>query len=94
MKNTYLGSQGACTACKLKRLIYFCRPYICVGYADGAVELHQFVEHKLFLRLDFRDFYKVVIPPKEDSVKGDTEITKPQLSVTCVKYSPSGYYKF
>ncbi|KOB65696.1 putative WD repeat domain 66 [Operophtera brumata] len=45
-------------------------------------------------KLDLRDHYKVVIPPKDDSITGDYEVTVPQLSVTCLKYSPSGYWHY
>ncbi|KAJ0180263.1 hypothetical protein K1T71_003667 [Dendrolimus kikuchii] len=68
------------------------KPFICIGYVDGIVELHHYIQHKLFKRLDLRDRYKIVTPPKDDSIKGDYEVTVPQLSVTCVKYSPSGLH--
>ncbi|XP_045785662.1 cilia- and flagella-associated protein 251-like isoform X2 [Maniola jurtina] len=65
---------------------------VCIGYADGTIELVNYIQHKLFRRIDLRDYYKVVIPPQEDSIKGEVEITRPQLSVTCLKYSPSGMH--
>ncbi|XP_059061775.1 cilia- and flagella-associated protein 251-like [Achroia grisella] len=65
---------------------------VCIGYADGMVELYNFLQHKLISRLDLRDHYKVVIPPKCDSIKCNYEVTIPQLSVTCLKYSPSGFH--
>lgn len=66
------------------------RPFICIGYADGFIDLYNFVQHKLFTRRDLIDYYKIIIPPKNDSVKGNCEVTIPQLKVTCLKYSPSG----
>ncbi|CAH2266422.1 jg1018 [Pararge aegeria aegeria] len=68
------------------------KPYVCIGYADGSIELVNYIQHKLFIRIYLREHYKVVIPPKEDSIKGDVEITRPQLSVTCLRYSPSGMH--
>ncbi|XP_052758996.1 cilia- and flagella-associated protein 251-like [Galleria mellonella] len=68
------------------------KPFVCVGYADGIVELFDFLQHKSFSRLDLRAHYKVVIPPKCDSIKYNYEVTIPQLSVTCLKYSPSGFH--
>ncbi|XP_049866716.1 cilia- and flagella-associated protein 251-like [Pectinophora gossypiella] len=65
---------------------------ICLGYTDGNVELVNFTQHKLRSRLDLREFYKIVTPPKDDSIKGDFEYYVPQLSVTCLKYSPSGLH--
>lgn len=65
-----------------------------MGYADGTVELINFTTHKLFTRLDLRNTYKTVIPPKDDSIKCNYEITIPQLSATCLRYSPSGIYPF
>lgn len=61
-----------------------------MGYANGIMELINFVSHKLIVRLDLRDHYKIITPPKEDSIKGDYDIYIPELSVTAVKYSPSG----
>ncbi|XP_053625468.1 cilia- and flagella-associated protein 251-like isoform X2 [Plodia interpunctella] len=63
-----------------------------VCYSDGNVELVNFVQHKLFARLNLREFYKIVIPPKDDSINGNYDITVPELSVTCLKYSPSGLH--
>ncbi|KAM3961839.1 cilia- and flagella-associated protein 251 [Aphomia sociella] len=68
------------------------KPFVCIGYADGFIELFNFVQHKLFSRLDLRNHYKVIIPPKGDSIKCNYEVTIPQLSVTCLKYSPSGLH--
>ncbi|XP_046965477.1 cilia- and flagella-associated protein 251-like [Vanessa cardui] len=68
------------------------KPFVCIGYADGIIELFNYVQHKLFVRIDLREYYKVVIPPKEDSIKGDVEIMKPHISVKCLKYSPSGLH--
>ncbi|CAH0718741.1 unnamed protein product, partial [Brenthis ino] len=68
------------------------KTYICIGYGEGILELINYVQHKLFIRIDLSEHYKIVIPPKEDSIKGDEEVTKPELSVTCVQYSPSGLH--
>ncbi|XP_052737715.1 cilia- and flagella-associated protein 251-like [Bicyclus anynana] len=68
------------------------KTFLCVGYNEGTIELVNYVQHKLFIRINLRDHYKVVIPPKEDSIKGDMGVTRPQLSVTCLKYSPSGMH--
>lgn len=65
-----------------------------MGYANGTLELFNFVQHKLFVRLDLRDHYTVVIPPKDDSIKCNYEATVPEVSVTCLKYSPSGSVMF
>lgn len=63
---------------------------MCIGYADGIIELFNFVQHKLFVRLNLPEHFKVVIPPNDDSVKCSYEVNMPELSVTCLKYSPSG----
>ncbi|CAH2074708.1 unnamed protein product, partial [Iphiclides podalirius] len=68
------------------------KPFVCVGYADGTIELYNFVRHTLFARLDLRDHYKVVTAPSAESINCFTAITLPQLSVTCLKYSPSGLH--
>lgn len=63
---------------------------MCIGYDNGIVEMYNFVQHKLFVRLDLRDLYKIVIPPKDDSIKCNYEVTVPPISVSCLKYSHSG----
>ncbi|XP_045445689.1 cilia- and flagella-associated protein 251-like [Melitaea cinxia] len=68
------------------------KSYICIGYTDGIIELFNYVQHKLFVRIDLREHYKIVIPPRDDSIKENIEITRPQISVTCLKYSPSGFH--
>ncbi|XP_073944446.1 cilia- and flagella-associated protein 251-like isoform X2 [Choristoneura fumiferana] len=68
------------------------KPYVCTGFADGVIDLVNFVQHKLFARLELRDHYKIVIPPKDDSIKCNYEVTIPELSVSCLKYSPSGLH--
>ncbi|XP_045514979.1 cilia- and flagella-associated protein 251-like [Pieris brassicae] len=65
---------------------------LCVGYSEGLIELHNYLQHKLFVRLDLREKFKVIIPPNDDSIKGDFEVNYPELSVTCLKYSPSGLH--
>ncbi|XP_021207568.2 cilia- and flagella-associated protein 251 isoform X1 [Bombyx mori] len=68
------------------------KPYVCIGYDNGIVEMYNFVQHKLFVRLDLRDLYKIVIPPKDDSIKCNYEVTVPPISVSCLKYSHSGMH--
>ncbi|XP_063821464.1 cilia- and flagella-associated protein 251-like [Ostrinia nubilalis] len=68
------------------------KPFLCIGYADGILELFNFIQHKLFVRINLREHYKVVIPPKDDSIKCNYEVNMPELSVTCLKYSPSGLH--
>ncbi|RVE54958.1 hypothetical protein evm_000325 [Chilo suppressalis] len=68
------------------------KPFVCIGYANGTVELFNFLQHKVFMRLELRERYKVVVPPRDDSIKGDCEVTTPDLSVTCLQYSPSGLH--
>ncbi|XP_045491069.1 cilia- and flagella-associated protein 251-like [Colias croceus] len=68
------------------------KPFFCVGYTGGLLELHNYLQHKLFARLDLRDKFKVITPPNDDSIKGDYEVMFPVLSVTCLKYSPSGLH--
>ncbi|XP_068629729.1 cilia- and flagella-associated protein 251-like [Battus philenor] len=68
------------------------KPYVCVGYEDGIVDLYNFVQHNLFARLELRDHYKVVTLPSDDSISCLVEVTVPQLSVSCLKYSPSGLH--
>ncbi|XP_072944210.1 cilia- and flagella-associated protein 251-like [Epargyreus clarus] len=68
------------------------KPYVCIGFADGIIEMHNFIQHKLFKRINLREHFKIVIPPKDDSIKCNTEITKPRLAVTCLRYSPSGLH--
>ncbi|VVC96642.1 unnamed protein product [Leptidea sinapis] len=68
------------------------KSFVCVGYADGLVELYNFVQHKLFRRVDLRDTFKVVTPPDDDSIRCNTEVAYPAISVTCLKYSPSGLH--
>ncbi|KAG6448660.1 cilia- and flagella-associated protein 251 isoform X2 [Manduca sexta] len=68
------------------------KPFVCVGYADGNLELYNFITHKLFVRLDLRKHFTVTIPPKNDSIKCIHEVNVPKLSVTCLKYSPSGLH--
>ncbi|CAH0604428.1 unnamed protein product [Chrysodeixis includens] len=63
-----------------------------MGYMDGTVELINFNEHKLIHRLDLRSRYTVVVPPDDDSINCNFEVTVPELSVTCLKYSPSGLH--
>lgn len=67
-----------------------CRFLICVGYKDGVVELFNFMRHRLVKRLDLRSQYTFVEPPDEDSINCSYDITVPDLSVTCLQYSPSG----
>ncbi|XP_026325605.1 cilia- and flagella-associated protein 251-like [Hyposmocoma kahamanoa] len=64
----------------------------CIGYQDGNIEMFLLNEHRIFTRLHLREYYKIVIPPRDESLKGDCEITIPQLSVTCLKYAPSGVH--
>ncbi|CAG5011460.1 unnamed protein product [Parnassius apollo] len=68
------------------------KPFVCVGYTDGTVEMYNFDQHKLFTRLDLRDRYKIVTPSKDDSIKCSVDVAMPQLSVTSMKYSPSGLH--
>ncbi|KAF9408495.1 hypothetical protein HW555_011852 [Spodoptera exigua] len=65
---------------------------ICLGYKNGRVELFDFCRHKLIKRLNLRHTFTVVIPPNEDSINCNFAITVPELSVTCLKYSPSGLH--
>ncbi|XP_060810779.1 cilia- and flagella-associated protein 251 [Amyelois transitella] len=68
------------------------KPFVSLGYHDGNVELLNFVQHAVFARLNLREFYKIVIPPKDDSINGNYEITVPEISVTCLKFSPTGLH--
>ncbi|XP_013141215.1 PREDICTED: WD repeat-containing protein 66-like isoform X2 [Papilio polytes] len=68
------------------------KPYVCVGYADGTLELYNFVRHMLFARLPLRERYKVVTEPADDSISCLVDVFYPQLSVTCLKYSPNGLH--
>ncbi|XP_035436887.2 cilia- and flagella-associated protein 251 isoform X2 [Spodoptera frugiperda] len=63
---------------------------LCLGYKNGNVELFDFILHKLIKRIDLRSTYTVVVPPNDDSINCNFAITVPELSVTCLKYSPSG----
>ncbi|KAJ8722981.1 hypothetical protein PYW07_004161 [Mythimna separata] len=63
-----------------------------VGYSDGVVELFNFKQHRLITRLDLRSHYTTVIAPDFDSVNGNYQYLVPELSVTCLKYSPSGLH--
>ncbi|XP_022820002.1 cilia- and flagella-associated protein 251-like [Spodoptera litura] len=65
---------------------------LCLGYKNGIVELFDFLLHKLVTRLDLRSTYTVVVPPNDDSINCNFAITVPELSVTCLKYSPSGMH--
>ncbi|XP_063531343.1 cilia- and flagella-associated protein 251-like [Cydia strobilella] len=68
------------------------KPYLCQGFADGVLDLVNFSQHKLFARIDLREHYKVVVPPSDDCIKYEYEVNKPELSVTCLKYAPSGLH--
>lgn len=70
------------------------RTFVCIGYGNGVIELFNYVSHKLFVRVDLREHFKTTIPPKDDSLKDEQEVTKPEISVTCLKYSPSGSKPF
>ncbi|KAJ8725380.1 hypothetical protein PYW08_003563 [Mythimna loreyi] len=65
---------------------------ICVGYKDGVVELFNFKKHKLIKRLDLRSQYTTGIDPDMDSINCNYQYLVPELSVTCLKYSPSGLH--
>lgn len=69
---------------------FVARPFAVLGYTDGMVELIDFIKHSLITRLDLRSRYAVVVPPDDDSINCNYEVTVPELSVTCLKYSPSG----
>ncbi|XP_075969110.1 cilia- and flagella-associated protein 251-like [Anticarsia gemmatalis] len=68
------------------------KSFICLGYLDGIVELYNYVQHKTITRLSLRKHFTTIIPAKEDSINNTVEIITPKLSVTCVKYSPSGLH--
>ncbi|OWR40975.1 putative WD repeat domain 66 [Danaus plexippus plexippus] len=68
------------------------KTFVCIGYGNGVIELFNYVSHKLFVRVDLREHFKTTIPPKDDSLKDEQEVTKPEISVTCLKYSPSGLH--
>ncbi|XP_026742733.1 cilia- and flagella-associated protein 251-like isoform X2 [Trichoplusia ni] len=68
------------------------KPFAVLGYTDGMVELIDFIKHSLITRLDLRSRYAVVVPPDDDSINCNYEVTVPELSVTYLKYSPSGLH--
>ncbi|XP_049695270.2 cilia- and flagella-associated protein 251 isoform X2 [Helicoverpa armigera] len=65
---------------------------LCLGYKDGTVELFDFIQHKLLKKLDLCSRFTTVVPPNDDSINCNFEITVPELSVTCLQYSPSGLH--
>ncbi|CAB3234740.1 unnamed protein product [Arctia plantaginis] len=57
---------------------------VCLGFADGILELYNFVQHKTLVKLDLRNYFTIVIPPRDDSINCNYESIVPKLSGTCL----------